>query len=111
MEIFFVNKKLADIFSSEKKLVRNYGPEDARTIMRRMQLLNASVTLNDVPPTPPSRRHALTGDKAGQFAVDLKHPFRLVFEPHHNPLPHKADGGLDLTRITAIKIIAVEDYH
>ena len=48
---------------------------------------------------------------SGQFAVDLKHPYRLIFKPDHNPLPRKDDGGLDLTQITAIKILGVEDYH
>lgn len=80
-------------------------------IMRRMDLLKAAPCLNEVPHEKPERKHELKGKRRGQFAVDLKHPHRLIFKPSHNPLPKKDDGGLDLTRITAITILAVEDYH
>ena len=45
------------------------------------------------------------------FAIDLVHPFRLVFEPNHDPLPRRKDGGIDLEQVTAIKILEVVDYH
>ena len=45
------------------------------------------------------------------FALDISKNYRLVFEPNHKPLPKNKDGGLDLTRITSIKILRVEDYH
>lgn len=111
MEIFFDNRKLADLFNSEKKLIQKFGSENGKLIMRRMQLLQASNCLNDVSPLPPTRRHELTGNKKGQFALDLKHPFRLIVEPCHDPLPKKPNHELDLTKITAIKIVDVEDYH
>ena len=46
-----------------------------------------------------------------QFALDISKNYRLIFEPNHKPLLKKKDGGLDLTRITSIKILQVEDYH
>lgn len=79
--------------------------------MRRMLVLRAARTLQEVPIRPPERRHELKGQRKGQFAVDLKHPRRLVFRPNHDPLPRKPDGGLDLEAITAIMILKVEDYH
>ncbi|HBF43624.1 MAG TPA: system killer suppression protein, partial [Desulfobacteraceae bacterium] len=75
----------------------------ARLIMRRMAVLRASPVLSEVPHKKPERRHKLSGKRSGQFAVVLKHPFRLIFKPDHEPLPRKDDGGLDLTQITAIK--------
>ena len=91
--------------------MREYGTENANKIKLRMAVFMAASCLDEVPIHPPERRHELSGEKKGQFAVDLKHPHRLVFEPNHNPLPHKADGGLDLKNIKAITIIEVEDYH
>ena len=111
MHILFRTKKLARVFNSEKSLVQVYGPENARLIMRRMAVLSAAPTLAEVPVTPPERRHELTNSRAGQFAVDVKHPYRLIFVPAGNPVPLLADGGYDLARITAIEILAVEDYH
>jgi proteic killer suppression protein len=111
MDINFRNEKLAKIFNSGKELVREYGPENAGEIKRRMAVLMAATCLEEVPSHPPERRHKLSGNRKGQFAVDVKHPQRLMFEPNHNPLPCKADGGLDLKKITAVTIIEVEDYH
>jgi len=36
---------------------------------------------------------------------------RIIFLPMHEPLPLKPDGGLNWLKITAILILAVEDYH
>lgn len=36
---------------------------------------------------------------------------RLIFEPADNPIPIKPDGRIDWKKVTAIKIIGVEDTH
>ena len=45
--------------------------------------------------------------------MDLVHTLiRLVFEPNHDPLPRREDGGIDLDQVTAITVIwEVIDYH
>jgi toxin HigB-1 len=111
MNIAFSTTKLQKTFNSEKELIREYGQEKSRVIIRRMAVLRAAVNLEQVPHLPPERRHELTGTRKGQFAVDLKHPFRLIFTPNHEPVPRKADGGIDLQQVTAITIQSVEDYH
>lgn len=111
MEVYFRNKKLCRVFGSEKLLLREYGQENGRLIMRRMSVFMAAPTLSEVPATKPERRHELTGDKAGQFAVDVKQPYRLTFVPLGDPVSRLPDGSYDLVRITAIEILAVEDYH
>lgn len=111
MDVTFKDEKLARAFNSEKNLVKEYGPENAKKIKLRMAVLAEATCLEEVPHRPPERRHELSGERKGQFAVDLKHPQRLIFEPNHDPLPRKADGGLDLKKINAITIIEVEDYH
>ena len=111
MEIHFGTRKLSKIMNSEKELVREYGPKMAKKVKHRLAVLEAALCLEDVPSKPPDRRHALSQNREGQFAVDLAHPHRLVFEPDHNPPPLKSDGSIDLERVTVIKIIEVEDYH
>jgi proteic killer suppression protein len=98
------------IFNSEKELRRVYG-QQADKIKLRMIILKAARNLAMVPVHPPDRRHALSGDHVGQFAVDLKHPYRLIFEPADQPLPEKADGSIDLERVVTLRILNVEDYH
>jgi hypothetical protein len=34
-----------------------------------------------------------------------------VFRVANEPIPLKADGGVDKAKVTAIKIESVEDYH
>ena len=80
-------------------------------IWRRMAVLKNAPNLSCVPTTPPMRLHQLSGNREGQFAVDLAQPHRLVFAPNHEPLPTREDGGLDRSRITAIVILEVVDYH
>ena len=79
--------------------------------MTRLAVLEEVANLASVPTTPPDRSHPLRGDRAGQFAVDLVHPHRLVFEPNHAPLPRAEDGGIDAGQVTAIVIVEVTDYH
>ena len=64
-----------------------------------------------VPTNPPERRHQLSGERNGQYAVDLVHPHRLVLQPNHDPVPRLADVGIDVGHVTAITIVEVIDYH
>jgi len=59
----------------------------------------------------PGRCHELKGDRAGQLAVSLNEPYRLIFEPEHDPLPRTTNGGLDWQAVTAIRILDILDYH
>ncbi|HSB78426.1 MAG TPA: killer suppression protein [Candidatus Methylomirabilis sp.] len=88
-----------------------WGAENARKIRQRLAELNAAATLADIGRLPPARPHALKGNRKGQFAVDVRHPFRLLFEPADDPVPLRDDGGVDLARITRIRVLSVEDYH
>lgn len=111
MTIDFKTSRLQKLFNSKKALVREYGEKDAKRIALRMAVLDAATNLAAVPTSKPERCHPLKGDRQGEFAVDLIHPRRLVFCPNQDPIPRKEDGGIDLFRITAVKILGVEDYH
>lgn len=109
--LVFRTRKLEKTFNSAEVLQKAYGARMAKAIMIRLAVLKAARTLALVPTTPPDRRHQLRGDRDEQFAVDLVHPHRLVFEAYHDPLPRKDDGGIDVEQVTAITIIEVIDYH
>jgi proteic killer suppression protein len=111
LDIAFRTRKLEKTFNSAGELQKAYGARMAKAIMIRLAVLKAARTLALVPTTPPDRRHQLRGDRDEQFAVDLVHPHRLVFEANHDPLPRKDDGGIDVEQVTAITIIEVIDYH
>ena len=83
----------------------------AQILMNRLAILKAARSLELVPTSPPDRRHQLRGDRDEHYAVDLVHPYRLVFKPNHEPLPRKQDSGIDTERVTAVTIVEIVDYH
>ena len=113
MDISFKSKKLEKEFNEGKRLEKVHGSIRAKKIRIRLKELRAASTLHDFwPPLKgPSRCHELTGGRKNQLSVDLDHPYRLIFEPDHSPIPFKSDGGLDWKQVTAILIIGVEDTH
>jgi len=111
VDILFQDQKLAKVCNSESQLVRKYGQECAKLLRRRLDEFRAADNLNVLRSLPQARCHELKGNREGTLAVDLKHPYRLIFEPANNPIPRKPDGGLDWTGITTIRVLTVEDYH
>ena len=83
----------------------------ARLIKMCLAVLGNASTLSAVPATRPECLHMLSGDRRGQYAIDLVHPFRLIFEPNHNPVPIRGDGGVDTDQVTSVTILEVVDYH
>ena len=112
MDISFKRTKLEKEFNEGKRL-KTYGSRRAKVISIRLAELRAAVSLHDLGPPyhGPGRCHELTGNRKGQLSVDLDHPYRLIFEPNHDPVPRKNDGGLDWKQITAIIITGIEDTH
>lgn len=111
MDILFRTKKLRKQCNSQKALIKAYGPKRASLIRRRLDEFKAANTLEDIANLPGPRCHELTGNRAGQLSVDLNHPYRLLFTPGNDPVPRKADSGLDWSQTTAVKILGVEDTH
>ncbi len=111
VEIFFKSSKLAKVLNEDALLKRHYGATSARQIRLRLAVLRAAPTLGHVPTQPPDRRHQLKAERKGCFAVDAEHPFRVVFEPAHDPIPRSPDGGIDLQQVTEITILEIVDYH
>lgn len=111
MEIIFASTKLEKECNQEKLLIRRYGPERAKLISRRLDEIRAADSIQVLGTLPQVRCHELKAARAGQISVDLKHPYRLLFEPAHQPVPRKPDGGMDWAKITAVRILEVEDTH
>lgn len=113
IDIDFASRKLKKLFNEEKALIREYGPQRAKRIMVVMTALRAAPNLGTFAPpySPPHRCHELTGNRKGELSLDLDGPYRLIFKPDHEPLPTRAEGGLDWSRVTAVKVLGVEDTH
>jgi proteic killer suppression protein len=102
--------KLEKSCASDKAGARRWGAQNWSTLKRRLATLRAAPTLKDMD-NAPGRCHALSANRAGQFAVSLWGQYRLIFLPDHEPVPRLDDGGIDRAGVTRIEITEVVDYH
>lgn len=113
MEIEFRTKKLTKLANKFSKLQSQYG-QNAKKIYLRLQQLEAADSLAIYEKLDPlARLHKLTGDRDGQYAVDVSGNCRLIFEIANNPIPRK-EGEREVARdrVTKIKVLELsEDYH
>ena len=93
-----------------KHLVRRHNTQRAKLIRRRLDDLRAAGVL-EVMRNLPGRCHELKGERTGQLSLDLDGPYRLLFQPAHNPAPQKPDGGLDWTQVVSVVLVGVVDTH
>jgi len=111
VRISFEKKKLQAICNSEKSMQQAYGKDMAAKLALRLADLRAAANLVEMSHLPPARCHLLTGNRKGQFSVDLVHPYRLIFIPDHDPIPLDAQGGIDRQAVTEIVIVEIADTH
>ncbi len=111
MDVYFRTSKLRKQTETIAIAQREWGERRGKLLRRRLDELAAATTLEMVRRLPGPRCHELTGNLKGKLAVDLDHPCRLLFEPANDPVPRKADGGLDWTHVTAITVLDILDYH
>lgn len=111
MRISFQDKKLHKTCSSQRDMDRVLGARLAGKLRQRLAELGAAESLADMSHLPPARCHALTGNRNGQFSVDLVHPFRLIFKPDHSLVPRDDEGGIDRLSVTDIVIVEIADTH
>ena len=114
MEISIADKKLARAFTDDQECVRRYGSEQGKKLRIRLTTLQAAVSLADLwpPNRGPERCHELTGDKAGIFSIDLKHPYRLLLRQISDATKEQYPNERERwERITSIEIIGIEDTH
>ncbi len=110
MNILFKTSRLRKICNDDRLRVREHGQVRANKIKLRLDELLAASVLEELRHLP-GRCHELTKNRKGELAVDLDHPYRLIFRVANDPVPLKKDGGLDWSNVTAIEITEIVDYH
>ncbi len=110
MHITFADSRLEKDLNDMKAMVRKYGTQRASKLGQRLGQLADASSLADFRNLP-GRCHELKGQLKGQLALDLDGPYRLLFEPAHEPVPKTEDGGLDWGSVTRVKILEIVDYH
>jgi toxin HigB-1 len=110
MKIYFKTKKMAKILNNERLLRKEYG-NLSDSILKRLKFITYIPNLSQIPISAPFRRHKLNTKKSDyKYAICIKEPYRIVFQPNGDP-PLLEDGGIDLSQVTEIMIISIKDYH
>lgn len=104
MEIYYSSKKLEKILTNKRLIKKVYGFCYSKLI-NRLSELEVANSLIDIPTYPPPRRHKLGGDRKTYWGIDCSKNYRIVVEPHGE---YDIE---DLSTISAITIISIEDYH
>jgi plasmid maintenance system killer protein len=110
VEISYKNRKFEKQLTDPKEMSKSFGQWAVKIKMRLKNLKDAD-NLAIMRTIPAARCHELTGDRKGELAVDVSGNYRMIFEPNHDPIPQKEDGGLNWEGVTSIQINEIEDYH
>ena len=98
MDITYKNRKIEKVCTDAKAAERTYGREMADKIHQRIDEIDAADTVEMMIQCHIGRCHPLINNRKGQYAVDLVHPYRLVFEKQG-------------TEIQIAHIMEIVDYH
>ncbi len=98
MEITYKNKKIMRICTEAQYAEKKHGYEMAEKIQQRIYEISYADSVEYLIKYHIGRCHALSQNRKGQYAVDLVHPYRLVFEKKGK-------------EIQIANIIEIVDYH
>lgn len=98
MLITYKSRMLMKICTQASVAERKYGIRMAEKIQQRVDELSAADSVEMMVKFHIGRCHALSGNRKGQFALDLVHPYRLIFAKREE-------------EITLVEIQEIVDYH
>ncbi len=108
MDIAFLNNDLEALCRDERIQKKKLGAVGAKRLRSRLADLDAVTRVSEL---VAGRPHPLSGDRRGEFALDLDGGRRLVFEPADSPLPTRDDDSIDWARVTRVRITYIGNYH
>lgn len=73
----FADKDTEKIWN--RRHVRKFDRVTARIALRKLLILDAAVTLNDLRVPPGNRLEKLKGDRAGQYSIRINDQWRICF--------------------------------
>ena len=79
MEIKFKTKRLEKCYQEHRLAAREFGEEVARKYIQRVNVIKAAKGLDELTRLPGLRCHPLTGNRQGQYAINLTGFHRLIF--------------------------------
>ncbi len=110
MEIDYGNNKLRKQLSNASEIKKAFGIS-AKKISLRLDEIQASPNLAGLMQIPAANCHPLSGNRSGEWALDISGNHRMIFEISHDPVPLNDDGSVFTIMVTSIRIVETTDYH
>jgi proteic killer suppression protein len=63
----------------EGEISRRFPPDIQRSAKRKLLILHAAISLDDLRVPPGNRLHALSGDRKGQWSISINEQWRICF--------------------------------
>lgn len=98
LKINYKSNSLERVCTNYSIAQRKYGERMARLIHQRVDELQSADSVEMLVQYSIGRCHPLERDRKGEYAMDLVHPYRLIFEQNK-------------TDVQVVRIINIEDYH
>ena len=73
----FADEQTRKVWAREH--VQQFGPELQRAAQKKLRLLNAAETINDLRIPPGNRLEKLAGDRDGQHSIRINDQYRICF--------------------------------
>ena len=103
MTIHYADKKQEKILTSERLIIRKYG-RLSDGIINRLSEMRAAICLEEISCFPPPRRHKLVGVQ-NVWGLDVSKNYRILITPYGEYNEN------DLSTITEVTVLRIEDYH
>lgn len=110
MKLRYKTNKLEKELTTDKGLLKSYGTK-AKKIKQRINQLKSAENLSIIGKIPVLRLHQHVGKGKGTWSIDIQQNWRILFTIGHDPVPTLEDGGVDITKVTIIKIEEITDPH
>ncbi|MDV7398653.1 hypothetical protein RZS08_45025, partial [Arthrospira platensis SPKY1] len=98
MDITFADRNLRKFANNYSLAQRKMGDKRAKLYHQRLDDMKDSLSFDDLDKLP-GNFHNLSANRNGQWACDLDHPYRLIFEPGISPVPTNEHGTILLNEI------------
>ena len=98
LQIEYKSKGIQKVCENYSEAEKKHGQEMAQKIHQRIDEIKAALSVEMLLQFGIGRCHKLKGNRKNQYAMDLVHPYRLVFEKKGN-------------EIQIANIMEIVDYH
>ena len=86
LEITYKNNKIKRICTEAHVADKMYGIEMSQKIHMRVDEIRAAESIEEMIQFGIGRCHRLKGKRKEEYAVDLVHPYRMIFKKHGNEI-------------------------